>query len=249
MADNDAPAPALPALMQVDLAKLPIWSGEIKKDGYTCEQWVECVDRARPMATWLPQQTMSYVYNALQGSALLWYEALPRYGVNNNDWDVVRVELLDAYSRVQTTLTTVVGLNSLNQNSDESVNNFGARVAKVINDLGKLMPAAAREPQGLTWPAAITGLAGFNALGAAIKQGVLNDASSKAISNSMNHMGVQLFISNLKPALRDKLMKAPPATLMDAVKAAWHLEKIKQDPTAIGNGVNEITLNQQRRQQ
>jgi hypothetical protein len=32
MDDDD---PALPALMQVDLAKLPIWSGNIKKDGYS----------------------------------------------------------------------------------------------------------------------------------------------------------------------------------------------------------------------
>ncbi len=46
----------------------------------------------------------------------------------------------------------------------------------------------------------------------------------------MNHMGVQLFISNLKPLLRDELMKTLLATLIDALKAARHLEKIKQDP-------------------
>ena len=222
--------PDLPALMQVDLAKLPIWSGDPKKDGYTCEQWVERVDRARGTAGWTPQQTMSYVYNALRGSALLWYEALPRYGVDDRNWLVVRVELLDAYSRVQTTRTAVIGLSNLNQNNDEPVNDFGARVAKVVNDLDKLMPQAAREPQGVAWPAALTALAGFGAVADDVKQGLLNTAAEKAVWNTMNHMGVQLFISNLKPIYRDELMKTPPATLMEAVKAARHLEKIKQDP-------------------
>ena len=240
MSDDDAPA--IPALMQVDLAKLPIWSGELKKDGYTCEQWVERVNRAQTTAGWTPQQTMAYVYNALRGSALLWYEALPRYGVDDKDWNVVRTELLDAYSRVQTTRTAVIGLSNLNQGADEPVNDFGARVAKVINDLDRLMPAAARQPAGVVWPAGFTALAGFNALAAATKQDVLNDAANKAVWNTMNHMGVQLFISNLKPVFRDELMKNPPATLMEAVKAARHLEKIKQDPKSTA-AVSVITAN------
>jgi hypothetical protein len=93
-----------------------------------------------------------------------------------------------------------------------------------------MKPAAARQPAGVVWPDGFTALAGFNALAAATKQGVLNNAANKAVWNTMNHMGVQLFISNLKPIFTDELMKAPPATLMEAVKAARHLEKIKQDP-------------------
>ncbi len=88
------------------------------------------------------------------------------------------------------------------------------------------MPQAAREPQGVTWPAAIQALNGFNTISSDVKQGLLNDATEKAVWNTMNHMGVQLFISNLKPILWDELMKAPLATLMEAVKAARHLEKI-----------------------
>jgi hypothetical protein len=57
---------------------------------------------------------------------------------------------------------------------------FGARVAKVINDLDKLMPTEARH--------------------------VVN----KAVWNTMNHRGVKLFISNLKPIFRDDLVKALP---------------------------------------
>ena len=231
----------VPALMQLDLAKLPIWSGDVKKDGYTADQWVERVQRAKDVAGWTPQQTMSYVYNALRGNALLWYEALPRYGVDDKNWDVVKRELLDAYSKVQTTRTAVIGLNNLTQHNDETVIDFGARVAKVVNDLDKLMPAAARQPQGVTWPATILALAGFAALPAATKQEPLNAAADKAVWNTMNHMGVQLFISNLKPSLREELMKAPPATLMDAVKAARHLEMITTEPKTSNSKAAAVT--------
>ncbi len=128
---------------------------------------------------------------------------------------------------MQTTRTAVSGLININQSSDESVNDFRAGVAKVVNDLDKLMPQEAHEPQGITWPAQLQALDGFNAV---VKQGLLNEAVEKAVWNRMNHMGVQLFISNLKPLLHDEIMKAPPAMLMEAVKAAQHLEKIKQDP-------------------
>ncbi len=104
------------------------------------------------------------------------------------------------------------------------------------------MPAAARQPEGVVWPAGFTALAGFNALAAATKQDVLNDAANKAVWNTMNHMGVQLFISNLRPVFRDELMNNPPATLMEAVKAARHLEKIKQDPKSTA-AVSAITNN------
>jgi len=76
----------------------------------------------------------------------------------------------------------------------------------------------------------VQALNGFGAVAADVKQGLLNAAAEKAVWNTMNHMSVQLFISNLKPIFRDELMKAPLATLMEAVKAARHLEKIKQDP-------------------
>ena len=52
--------------MLADLAKLPIWSGDITKDGYDVEQWVDRVDRAAGTATWNDEDTMSYVYNSFQ---------------------------------------------------------------------------------------------------------------------------------------------------------------------------------------
>ena len=92
-------------LMQADLAKLPIWSGNIAKDSYDIKQWVNWVNRAAKNATWNDINTMSYVYNTLCGSALKWLRALKTFNINTRSWIVVRAELLDAYSRVQTTHT------------------------------------------------------------------------------------------------------------------------------------------------
>jgi len=147
--------------MQADLAKLPLWSGDSAKDGYTVEQWCKRVDKAAASAGWDAGNTMSYVYNALRGDALRWYESLKRFNINDNDWPSVRAEMLDAYSRVQTARTAVVNLSDLKQGTSESVTNFGSRVARIIDDLKILMPAASRVPAGVPWKAAITALAGW----------------------------------------------------------------------------------------
>jgi len=99
------------ALMQVDLAKLPLWSGDTAKDGYTVKQWCKRVDKAATSAGRDVGNTMLYVYNALRGPTLRSHELLKRFNINDNDWPSVRAKMLDAYSRVQTARTTVVNLS------------------------------------------------------------------------------------------------------------------------------------------
>ena len=228
------------ALMQADLAKLPIWSGDSAKDGYTVEQWCKRVDKAAASAGWDPANTMSYVYNALRGDALRWYESLKRFNINDNDWPSVRAEMLDAYSRVQTARTAVVNLSDLKQGASESVTNFGSRVARIVDDLEILMPAAARTPAGVTWADEITALAGWGGVAAAIKTTQLQNAANRVIWNTYNHLGVQLFISNLKPVFRDEMLKAPPTDLNAAIKQARQLEKIVLKPENTSASVSEL---------
>jgi len=59
------------ALMQADLAKLPLWSEDAAKDGYTIEQWCKRVNKAAASAGWDAGNTMLYVYNALRGTQML----------------------------------------------------------------------------------------------------------------------------------------------------------------------------------
>jgi hypothetical protein len=218
------------ALMKADLAKLPLWSGDAAKDGYTVEQWCKRVDKAAASAAWDAGNIMSYVYNALRGPALRWYESLKRFNINDNDWPSVRAEMLDAYSQVQTARTAVVNLSDLKQGSSESVTDFGSRVARIVDDLEILMPAASRVPTGVAWKAPITALAGWGGVDAAIKTEQLQDAANKVIWNTYNHLGVQLFISNLKPVFRDEMLKAPPTDLNAAIKQPRQLEKIVLKP-------------------
>jgi len=61
------------------------------------------------------------------------------------------------------------------------------------------MPAASRVPTGVVWDAANTALAGWNGVAADVKAKQLQNAANKVIWNTYNHLGVPLFISNLKP--------------------------------------------------
>ena len=112
------------ALMQLELGKLPIWSGDSSKDGYTIKQWSDRVDRAAETANWDDCDTMSYEYNAFRGPALKWLEALKTFGIDDKSWAAVKAELLEAYSRVQTARTTVVNLADLKQATNESITDF-----------------------------------------------------------------------------------------------------------------------------
>ena len=51
------------------------------------------------------------------------------------------------YSRAQTAHTAVIRLSNFMQVTDESVNNFGECITKVIDDLHKLTTDVARQPQ------------------------------------------------------------------------------------------------------
>jgi hypothetical protein len=57
-------------IRQSDLAKLPLYSGDVK-DQFTAEQWIKRISRSRTASAWTANQTMAFVFNALRGNALL----------------------------------------------------------------------------------------------------------------------------------------------------------------------------------
>ena len=62
-------------LRQADLAKLPLFSGD-KTDIFTCEQWISRVQRAKDSSGWNNARTMTYVLNALRGSAFAYTRSI-----------------------------------------------------------------------------------------------------------------------------------------------------------------------------
>ncbi len=74
-------------LRQADLAKHPLFSGD-KTDIFTCEQWISRVQRAKDSSGWNNARTMTYVLNALRGSAFAYTRSINlAAGVNIDDWD------------------------------------------------------------------------------------------------------------------------------------------------------------------
>ena len=216
--------------VRAGLSKLPHWYGIKDKDTFTPLQWVERIDRAREANNWNDNQTMAFVYNAIRGRCLLWWDSLTRMNINKNVWADFRVAFLEAYSATRTARTATINIVDLRQGATESVLDFHSRVVKAVDDMEALLPAAQRLPGPNRFTAPVVALAGW----AALAQGAKDDSASaymvEATTRAFNHMGLQIFISNLRPALRDELMKSIPQDFYTAYQAAIALEKILTEP-------------------
>lgn len=216
-------------LRQSELAKLPIFAGD-SKDQFTAEQWVERIDRARRASNWDEDQTMAFVFNALRGHALLWYDSLRRTGIDRDNWAPFSAAFLESWSATRTARTTTVNLADLRQGQNETVNCFYPRVVKAVDDLEALVPGRAFPLPATPFPQEFTAVAGFAALAANIKTAAANDLVTHGATAAFNHMALNLFVSNLRPALRDEVLKLKPTTLYDAFQQAIQLEHIHTDP-------------------
>jgi hypothetical protein len=214
---------------QSDLAKLPLFSGE-SKDQFTAEQWIDRIDRAQRASNWTPDQTNTFIYNALRGNALLWYDSLPRTGINRENWNEFRTAFLESWSTVRTTRTATVQLADLKQGQNEPVNTFYPRVVRAIDDLEALIPGHAFPPPAQPWPQEFRDIAAFGNIPVATRAQAALDLVAHGATQAFNHIALNLFISNLRPALRDELLKQPPATLYAAFQRALTLERLAVEP-------------------
>ena len=148
---------------QSNLAQLPLFSGDAK-DQFTAEQWIQRVNRAWVTFDWDADHTATFIYNALCGNALLWYDSLHRTGINREDWDHFRTAFLESWSAVRTTHTATVNLSDLKQGQNEPVTAFYPQVVKAIDDLEALVPGLAFPLPNQVWPQAVLDVAGFAAL-------------------------------------------------------------------------------------
>lgn len=216
-------------IRQSELAKLPIFSGDAK-DQFTAEQWIERIGRAIRASGWDDDQTMAFVFNALRGNALLWYDSLRRTGVNRDDWAQFRTAFLESWSTTRTARTTTVNLADLRQGQNETVNCFYPRVVKAVDDLEALVPNLAFPIPAAPWPEAFTGVAAFLAIPVADRATAAQNLVAHGATAAFNHMALNLFVSNLRPALRDEIMKLNPPTLYEAFQQAIQLERLNAEP-------------------
>ena len=215
-------------LRQSDLAKLPLYAGDAK-DQFTAEQWIERISRSRTASAWTADQTMAFVFNALRGNALRWFDALKRSGINRNDWDAFQRAFLAAFSTTRTPRTATVNLADLHQGQTEQVVSFYPRVIKAVDDLEALAGAAFPLPDP-PFPLEFTNVPGFAALAVPVRAAAAQSLVTFGAASAFNHIALNLFISNLRPSLRDELLKTPPDTLYGAFEAASQLERLQETP-------------------
>ena len=213
---------------KVDLSRLPLWSNA-RESAFTAEQWVERIDRARLAGPWDAATTMSYVFNALRGDALTWFDALPTLGYQQNNWDNFKEAFLRTYGTTRTVRTAALNLTDLRQGATEPATRYISRVIKVISDIQSMAPANLPIPAA-PWTAPVLAVNGFVALTDAQKDTQARLLLSAGAQDAYHRIGMQLFIAGLRPQLRTELMKSNPNTMREAFDAVIDAEKILAEP-------------------
>ena len=93
-----------------------------------------------------------------------------------------------------------------------------------------LLPAAARVPLATDYVAAIHARDAFEGLPMDEKEQSAYNFQCRGIMHCMNHVGLQIFVANMKPSIWVDLLKNMPATLVDAYAEALKLERAATEP-------------------
>jgi hypothetical protein len=193
-------------LRQADLAKLPLLSGD-KTDIFTCEQWISRVQRAKDLSGWNNDRTMTYVINALRGSAFAYARSINLTAdVDIDNWDSFKVALLDSFSAVRTSRTTTVNISTLLQGQTESVINYYIRVADSINDMASLKKLNQQRVPANPFGPILVVLPDVVATDVAVHARVAVDLVNFSVQDCYNNIALHLFVSGLRPNIRDEVM-------------------------------------------
>ena len=152
---------------QVDQVRLPLWSST-KESAFTAEQWIKRILRACNAGNWNEQVTMSYVFNALRGDALTFFNALPTLGYDQAVFDDFKEAFLKTYGTTRTVRTAALNLTDIRQGTTESAARYISRVIKIVSDIQAMAPDALPAP-AQPWTAAVRAVPAFVALAAAVK--------------------------------------------------------------------------------
>jgi hypothetical protein len=212
-------------LRQANLAKLPFFTGT-KANTFTCEQWITRVQRAKDTSGWDDAHTMTYVLNALRGSAFAWTRSINRSTkVDINNWNSFKAGLLNAFSVIRTSHTTTINLTSLLQGTTELVTDYYIRVVDAVNDIESMKKLNQQRLPDNPWQEAAA-VPGFMALAITTRAKILMDLVDFGIQDMLDFISLNLFVSGLKPHIREEVMRQIPKTLNDTFDMAVQSEKI-----------------------
>jgi hypothetical protein len=115
-------------------------------------------------------------------------------------------------------------LANLQQGHSESVDLFHCRIIKAVDDLQTLA-----SPVGTSVPSNLLSLKKNSAFAASPDSDGFDGAAAPVdctTAAAFSHVALHLFISNLRPLLRQEVSKSPPTSLNDAFQKAKELEHI-----------------------
>jgi hypothetical protein len=177
---------------------------------------------------------MTYVLNALRGFAFAWTRSINRSSkVDINNWNSFKAGLLNAFSVIRTSRTTTINLTSLLQGTSERVTEYYIRVVDAVNDIEAMKKLNQQRLPENPWQEAAA-VPAFMALDVAVRAKILMDLVDFGIQDSLDYVSLNLFVSGLKPHIREEVMRQAPKTLDDAFDLAVQSEKINYAPTKTG---------------
>lgn len=222
---------AINAAAQVELQRIPLFHGDITKDIFTAEQFLDRLARAAVAiqgSPWPQERKITALINALRGDALAWFEAA-REHVDINNYQHLADAFAQAFSPTRTTRTTVAILHDLTQKHNEGVVKFYARVTKAIRDISTLEADCPliTDP----FPAQFAALDGWDGIADAVKDTATDRIQKHSARYHIQMVGKHIFIAGLNAKLKEKLMETGVVGgLYEAFLQAQSLEKIQTDP-------------------
>ena len=232
---------AVEAQRQVDLSKIPFFHGDVKKDQFTPEQWIDRVNRARVAGNWNDKKTASYLYNSFRDKALTWFRTLHLMDADNTSWNDIKQEFLEAYGTASSARITITSFGELQQGKTETVTDFYTRVGEVMCNYLEHMP---EEGLGIKLPTAVEQPnAAWIALPEAVKTAVIKFTAADQQKRAVKYMGAQIFVSGLQKDVRLEVAKSNPADIKMAHKAAREYERIHVAEKA-SDKISELDANE-----
>jgi len=217
------------AQRQVELGRIPLWYGDVTKDAFTAEQWIERIKNCKAVAHWDDESTIGYMYQALRGRAIHWFTNAKFRRVDVTDWDAVRDDFLKVYAPAKTVRSTIANLE-VKQHATESVCDYASRVTIIVTDLYSIIePYAVPAAANLFGPV-ISAIGDVVAVALADREAQHNRIRLIGEDRVIQLVAVNLFVAGLKPHIRQKMVTRRYATFSAAFDAAMNFEVQLSEP-------------------
>jgi len=230
---------------QVELGKIPLWYGDKKKDAFTAEHYIERIELSRQAAPWTGPQTLNYFYQALRGPAVIWWATLTDDGIDMTDWPTIRTRFLRTYASAVTERSAVANLR-IQQGATESVQDYAGRITMALRE---------HKATSCPRPAIANADLAVNMFGGPFpaetwhancpddrKRAIMDYVRERADAYNRDCMARNVFISGLRPNIREKMMtRDRPEPYLETKEIAMNLERQLTDPSKAEH-VTELEL-------